>query len=446
MESSLPAAVSLEQLRKQAKDLRRERSLKLAEAQSLVARQYGFPSWPRLRAYVDRVATAGSSLEHAFDPDPEYYASRAGGLLASALDGTASAVAAFARWSAPLTPAGARLVLARNHGFTSWAALRRHVGDLDSAPFARAFRALWAQDIPALEALLSRFPELVAARGTNGNDLLALASATCDERLVAVLLSRGADVARGNAHGWTALHQAGYSNLVHLARLLLSHGAPTAVSARGDGGTPLVAALFWGNVEVAAVLSAAEVTPANLRVAAGLDDVAMIESLWPARGVPGPLAGAHRGFYRPHGGFPAWRPSSSVAEIRDEALAWAARSDAVAAIDALVARGASVDADVYRGTALTWAAAKGRVRAVRRLLSLGATVNLRGTFGGPGHGVGTTALHHAAEAGKLAVLEVLLAAGADPTLTDHLYDGTPASWAEHNGQTAARDLLRGEGG
>lgn len=446
METSLPTAVSLEQLRKQAKDLRRARSLKLAEAQLLVARQYGFPSWPRLRAYVDRVATAGGSLEHAFDPDPSYYTDRAGGLLESALDGTSSAVAAFSRWSAPLTRAGARLVVARNHGFTSWAALRRHVGDLDSAPFARAFQAMRAQDLASLEALLDRFPELVAARGTNGNDLLALASATCDERLVAVLLSRGADVARGNAHGWTALHQAGYSNLVQMASLLLRAGAPTALSTRGDGGTPLVAALFWGNVEVAAVLAAADVTPGNLRVAAGLDDVAMIESLWPAGGVPGSMAGAHRGFYRPHGGFPAWRPSSSVPEIRDEALAWAARSDAVAAIDALVARGADVDADVYRGTALTWAATKGRVRAVRALLTHGATVNLRGTFGGPEHGSGTTALHHAAESGHVAVMEVLLAAGADPTLRDHLYDGTPASWAEHNDQHEAIALLRKRGG
>jgi ankyrin repeat protein len=100
-----------------------------------------------------------------------------------------------------------------------------------------------------------------------------------------------------------------------------------------------------------------------------------------------------------------------------------------------------LDADVYRGTALTWAAAKGRVRAVRRLLELGAGVDVRGTFGGPGHGEGTTALHHAAEGGHLEVIEVLLAAGADPAVTDDVYGATPAGWAEHNGRTAARDRL-----
>lgn len=449
---SLPLSANLEQLRKQAKDLlRAHRSgsaeaaarvaavlpggdIRLAQAQLVVAREHGFPSWPRLRAYLDRVAVAGPVLEHPFEDDPAYYAERAEGLLASAEDGTPEAVAAFSRWSVPLTPAGARTVVARNHGFSSWIGLRRHVGSLADEPFARAFRALREQDVDGLAALLDRFPELVAARGTNGNDLLALASATCDERMVALLVERGADVTRGNRHGWTALHQAGYSNLPRMARVLLDAGAPLDVPARGDGGTPLVVALFWGNREVAALLGTA---PRNLRVAAGLDDVALVEELWGT-----PAAGAHRAFYRPHGGFPAWRPSDSPEQVRDEALSWAARCGAVAAVDALVERGAAVDANVYQGTALTWAATKGRVAVVRRLLELGARVNLPGTFGGPRHGVGTTALHHAAESGHLDVIEVLLAAGADRTATDALYGGTPASWAEHNNQREAADLLR----
>ncbi|HEX6353822.1 ankyrin repeat domain-containing protein [Actinophytocola sp.] len=436
MNVSLPAAVSLEQLRKQAKELARADSVPLSRAQLALARRYGFPSWPKLRAYVARVE---AGAQHAFEPDPDYYAERAEGLLASALDDTPSSVAEFTRWSAPLTAAGARLVVARNHGFADWVALRRHVVGLRTSgePFARAFHLLRAQDVAGLGALLDQFPSLVGARGTNGNDLLALASATCDERLVALLVARGADVRRGNVHGWTALHQAGYANLPWMARVLLAAGAPVDVSARGDGGTPLVVALFWGNVEVAEVLAAGGVVPRNLRTAAGLDDVASLEALWGT-----PDAGAHRGFYRPHGGFPSWRPGDDATEVRDEALSWAARADAVAAISWLCARGAALDADVYRGTALTWAAARGRVRAVRRLLELGAGVNVRGTFGGPGHGRGTTALHHAAEGGHLEVIEALLAAGADPTVEDELYGGTPAGWAEHNGQSAAHETLR----
>jgi len=368
-----------------------------------------------------------------FRTEPTYYEERADGLLASAADGTPSAVAEFTRWSAPLTADGSRAVVARGHGYESWAELLDGAGQ---GSFGAAYRLVEARDLAGLASLLDREPALVTEVGTNGNDLLGLAASTCDERFVALLLSRGADVRRGNVHGWTVLHQAGYSNLPEMARVALDAGAPVDVYGRGDGGTPLVAALFWGHVEVARVLAAHGVVPGNLRTAAGLDDVALLESLWDT-----PSAGAHRGFYRPHSGFPAWRPGDSPAEVRDEALSWAARADAVDAVSWLVAHGAAVDANVYQGTALVWAATKGRVRAVRRLLELGAGVNVLGTFGGPGHGVGTTALHHAAESGHVEVIEVLLAAGADPTAEDELYHATPAGWAEHNGQEAAHALL-----
>lgn len=361
-----------------------------------------------------------------FRHDPDYLAERADGLLASAVDGTPSVVEEFARWSAPHTADGARLVLARGHGFDDWESF------LQSSAFAAAFRLVEARDVDGLTALVDRFPAAVDVVGTNGNDLLGLAAATCDERLVAVLLARGAYVAHTNVHGWTALHQAGYANLPEMARVLLDAGAPTAMSARGHGGTPLTAALFWGNVEVARVLAAVEVAPHNLRTAAGLDDVELLETAEPLSG---------RGFYRPHSGFPPWRPSDSLTEARDEAVSWAARCDAVSAITWLAARGADLDADVYRGTPLIWAAAKGRVGAVRRLLDLGAGVNVRGTFGGPRHGVGTTALHHAAESGHVEVIEELLAAGANTAIEDEVYRARAAGWAAHNGQTAALDLL-----
>jgi ankyrin repeat protein len=452
--------MSLEQLRKQAKDLlrahragdddararvaahhpRQAEPLKLSGAQLVIAREHGFASWPRLRVYVDRVTAHGPGVQHAYHEDLEYYDGRAYGLLASAEDETEGAVAAFARHAAPLSREGARAVVAREHGFASWRALRRHVAGLrDSGePFARAYRAIEAHDVEHLRALLDLFPELVGARGTNGNDLLGMAAATCDERLVAILLERGADVTRANAHGWTPLHQAAYSDLPQLARMLLDAGARVAVPARGDGGTPLVVALFWGNVATAELLAEHGLFPRNLRVAAGLGRLDMVAEL-----IGTPEAGAERGFYRPHSGFPAWQPSDDPDAVRDEALAWAARSDRVEALELLVARGAAVDADVYRGTALSWAAACGRVDAVRCLVRLGADPSRRGTFGGPGHGEGVTALHLAAQNGSLDVIRVLLELGADPAVRDGLYDGTPANWAEHGGHPAAAELLRG---
>jgi ankyrin repeat protein len=114
----------------------------------------------------------------------------------------------------------------------------------------------------------------------------------------------------------------------------------------------------------------------------------------------------------------------------------------VEALDLLVARGARVDADVYRGTALTWAAAQGRVAAVRELVELGADVNQQATFGGPTHGERVTALQIAAQAGRREVVEALLELGADPTLRDALYDGTASGWAQVGGHAELAELLR----
>jgi ankyrin repeat protein len=466
--SSLPSAPSLEQLRKQAKDLLRAHHagepdavarvaahhprpgepLQLTGAQLVIAREHGFSSWPKLRAYLDRLVAHGPGLQHAYHEDLEYYEGRAFGLRASAEDGTEGAVAPFRRWDAPLTDAGARLVVAREHGFATWAALRRHVAGLSEAgePFARAFRAVERRDEDELTRLLDRFPGLVAAVGTNGNDLLGMAAATSYVPTVALLLDRGADPSHGNAHGATALHQAGYGNQTELARLLLAAGAQVDVSARGEGGTPLVFALFWGHRETAELLAEQGVVPRNLRAAAGLGRLDLVDELVAVDGRLAPDAGARRGFYRPHSGFPAWRPGDDPQEVLDEALSWAARSDRADALDRLVARGASVEADVYRGTALVWAAAFGRVSAIRRLLALGADPNGRSSFGGPTHGEQVTALHLAAQAGHVEAIVALLDGGADPTLRDALYDGPPAGWAEHSGHAKASALIREHGG
>jgi ankyrin repeat protein len=459
------AALTLSDLHRQAKELERAhrrgdaealarvapfrpdpaKPLKDAGAQLVIAREHGFSTWVRLRAYVERVEAFGEGLEHPFRSELSYYEERADGLLASAQDATPSAMAAFEGTGAELTREGARRVVAGRHGFATWAALRRHVESLDEGgePFARAYRALEADDLDALRELLVRFPELARARGTNGNALINLASTV---PALALLRESGADVAQANAHGWTPLHQAAYGDHPEAAAFLLEAGAPPDLSGRGAGGTPLVVALFWGHHRVTEVLAAASLHPGNLRVAAGLGDLALIAALVGEDGVVTEAAGALRAFYRPHGGFPAWSPSDDPQEILDEALAWAARSDRVEALSALVARGARVDADVYRGTPLAWAAALGRVGAIERLLALGADPNARSTFGGPTHGEGVVALHLAAESGTVGAIEALLAGGADPTLRDALHGGDAAGWAEHGGHAEAAALLRSRGG
>ena len=292
-----------------------------------------------------------------------------------------------------------------------------------------AYRAVEDNDRDRLAELLDAHPELVEARGTNGNDLLGMAGL----ELVPLLLELGADPNRGNDYGWTKLHQAGCSNQPALARLMLDAGGRLDISARGDGGTPLIAALFWGHREVAPLLG---FEPWNLRVSAGLGLPDLIRDL-----IGTPRAGAHREFYRPHGGFPAWQPSHDPQEVLDEALVWAAKSGRTEALELLVAFGARVEADPYRGTALIWAAANGRLEAIRKLVELGADPSQRGTFGGPNHGEGVTALHLAAQSGRREAVVALLELGADPTSRDLLHDGDAAGWAEFGGHEELATLL-----
>jgi hypothetical protein len=70
--------------------------------------------------------------------------------------------------------------------------------------------------------------------------------------------------------------------------------------------------------------------------------------------------------------------------------------------------------------------------AVALLIELGFDVNARSR---------TTPLHEAAMRGNVAVIQLLLDHGADPTIRDTGYDATPAGWAEHHHQTEAHHYL-----
>jgi ankyrin repeat protein len=204
------------------------------------------------------------------------------------------------------------------------------------------FEAGKARDWSRVRALLADHPDLLRARGTNGNTLLSLAGSlvACPapnavssepetgaaDRLapLRLLLAAGADVNQANDRGWTPLHQAGYRNDPAMVTLLLGAGARVDVEAHGAGGTPLVAALFWGHREASALLAAAGIHPRNLRVAAGLGRPDLVRACFTADGSLTPQARAARGSYRPHSGFPAWQPTDDRQEILDEALVWAA--------------------------------------------------------------------------------------------------------------------------
>jgi ankyrin repeat protein len=401
-----------------------------------------------------------------FVAEPSYFEDRAAGLVSMHLGRVPQALAQIREWhpkfagmaddaiaGAAFDVDAARLVYAREHGSASWAQFLGRVQEIADGrreePFRDAFVALQQRRWDEFRALVAAHPDLLRARGTNGNTLLnlaiSLASRVCgplppEAMRILDLLLEGSDVNQGNDRGWTALHQTGYANRPELAKRLLAAGADPSREGHGEGGTPLAAALFWGHREVSGVLAERAIAPRNLRIAAGLGRLDLIDECFDASGALQPAAFEGRGFYRPHSGFPVWQPSRDPQEVLDEALVWAAKADRVEALEALAERGADLNADPYRGTPLMWAAANNRLASAKWLLDHGAKIS-RATFGGPSHGQGVTPLHLAAQNDFAEMTQLLLDRGADVTIEDENYHSTAKGWAEHFGSKRVLALL-----
>ena len=129
------------------------------------------------------------------------------------------------------------------------------------------------------------------------------------------------------------------------------------------------------------------------------------------------------------------------------------------AVNALIRRGAQVDltaaaatgrhaeargaapsgAPENRHLALAWASQFGHVDIVRLLLDLGEDPNRFNPEGAHSH---STPLHQAALAGHRHVVELLVERGSRLDIRDLHYQGTPAEWADHAGQTELAASLR----
>lgn len=441
----------------------------LHDAQFVIAREQGFTSWTKLKAYAESFPHPRHT--RLFIADMQWITDRVHGLLQTRQSAGPAALEQIREWHpqfsgcsndeilrAPFTQAHAQLVYAREHGFDTWDELARRVKLLASdsraeatEPFLAAFRTLHSGDVAALNTLLRRSPRLAQERGTNGNTLLNLAVSIAakanyevGQAVIESLLAAGADVNDSNNRGWTPLHQAAYSNQRDIAAVLMRSGADLDAEAHGSGGTPLIAALFWGHCEVADLLGRQSVAPGNLRAAAGLGDQELVEKCFSAEKLT-PEACAARGFYRPHSGFPDWQPSADPQEVLNEALVWACKSGRMEVLPRLVRAGARLDADPYRGTPLIWAAVCNRVETAEWLIDQGAIVDRKAGFGGLAHGQGVTALHMASQYGHLAMVQLLIQKGADPRIKDDLYHAGAEAAANHFGHIGVREYLRSLG-
>jgi ankyrin repeat protein len=476
----LPARANLEHLRNEAKQRLKElrahdADARLSDAQLLVARQYGFPSWRRLKTAVDDrerervfaaaregdVAAVRQALEHGFNPGASDASGRSLHQVAKSL----------------------------NH--VELELLMRNYQERDdrSGPVKQAVGAIQsaAADgrVAELRGLLDEHPDLIDARGLDFNKQTALHKAAWQNRpeCVELLLDRGADVRiRDYGDNAYALHFAAEAADLEIVRALVEAGSDVI----GEGDDHQVGVLGWatclGKVreDVAAYLLSAGAR-LNIWSAIALDrgddvrrfvtqDAAILSArssrndhhrtpLHHAAAVNRPAMvrlllelGARVDTLDDAG-----RTALTVAAVEkaDPSLLTmleqaGARLDLLTAItlgryviaERMVAEDpARIGPDGRDTIALHLLVAKRNEEGVRWLIAHGVDVNAKRFL----WECNSTAMHVATEPGAIELTRLLLDAGADPNIRDDKYDATVLGWAEYLDQPKIAELLRQRG-
>ena len=434
----------------------------LSAAQLVLARKYGFPSWARLRRYVQLSWTPGTPPpEH--EPLPDRFLRLA---CLTYSDDAASDRAAAAR------------LLAEHPELPSL-----------NLPVAAA-----CADVAQVRRFLATDPSLAtAAGGPHGwSPLLYQAYARHDPGIgrdatletARRLLAAGADPDDGRFwHGLptpftvlTGVFGAGersqpwHPHQLPFARLLLTAGAdPNDGQAlynrmfgrnddhlvllfefglgRGSGGP-------WHRMLGGALESPAEML-SNLLYWAVSHDQRDRVALLAANGVDV----VHR-FGHLRGGRTRRTPVEEALlhghrELAGQLLALGARPPRLRGVDAFVAAVMAGDAAAVEAASpallaavrkarpglLPWVVSLGYQNILELLLQAGYDVNSYGRSDGPFDDPWHTALHVAAGDGNVSMAQQLLGLGADAGLRDKHYDSTPLGWARHFGHQELIDLL-----
>src|SRR2546426_4496640 len=403
----LPARANLEHLRNEAKQRLREMrsedaAAKLADAQLLIAREYGFASWRQLKAAVDN-----SVRERVFaaarngDLDTVRRALESG-LHPGTTDETGRTIHQIAKalGHAPIE------LLMREYQ-------ERDERRDDEKQTVKALQEAAAEGrADDLRRLLDAHPELLDARGVDFHAQTALHRAAWSNRIESVrqLLERGADVGiRDYGDNAYALHFAAEAADLRIVEMLVEAGSDVI----GEGDDHHVNVLGWatcrGRVreDVAAYL---------LRAGAKLN-------IWSAIALN--RADDVRRFVRND-------PSILTARMSRNELQRAPLHHA-----------AAVNRPSMDTIALHLLVAKKNADAMRWLIDRGVDVNAKRVLWDCNH----TALHVTTEleGGAIELTRMLLDAGADPNIRDDKYDATVLGWAEYCGQPQIADLLRQRG-
>jgi ankyrin repeat protein len=281
------------------------------------------------------------------------------------------------------------------------------------AKFNPAIAAIKSGALEELRSLLDKDPTLATTRSSKSHPTL-LQCSTLDARdvpnsveMAKLLVDRGAEI-----NGPLVACASGDN--VEVAAALLDAGA----SINGAGAwSPLEEALYWGSDGVRNLLLERGASIHNLRIAAGLGRVDLIESFFNNDGSLKTDAGEiHWPFEDP---LTSNLPKPIKERLQSKIDGWSHESRNI------------VD------NAFVYACMRNRIEAARSLLQKGAQINAIP----PGFHYPGTGLHNAAVNGHRTMAEFLIEHGADANTKDQENGGSPAGWAAYGGHDELKSYL-----
>jgi hypothetical protein len=342
----------------------------LSDAQHVIALEHGYAHWADFKRWlVDPTRTEDPPVGRIGRAPVSTHEARAQRLVELARQHDSDAIRRIQHHVArlrtfsggTLTPADARLVVAREYGFPTWRDLihyaQKAIDEYEHRPsgtLADAFALIRAGEVDKLRAMLDEQPDLVHAtyRGAATTMLEAIAQPDVfgdhlevalgvDRRIVDLLIERGSAMD-------TPLNLAACFNRAELVRILLAAGA-SATATEIWGITPLQTALYHGAREAADLL-ASNLVPNAPYTAAGTGRLDALASWFFADGHLTPEAlRAPRPNLSDVGWPPAPPPIQSAQAVLDECFAIAAYNGRLEPLQYLHARGANIDAELHSG-------------------------------------------------------------------------------------------------
>jgi hypothetical protein len=399
-----PDALARARAQQAAFDFTAPSRARLADAQLVIAREYGFASWPRLVQYfggVERHQLARQQVHFGRDSlEAHVRALLAGHAAQSSMAGRtlAAYVPRFyglrpdEALAAPITEGDARLAVARTYGAPSWelllerAAWSQRQQEPWDDPWRDVFAAMSARDIAALERIVEKHPDLLRPTHqdvAHARTLIAMAVGQ-EERL-------GVEAMRPliewlEARGFDRRHELN-SRLCGIAGPRLTAEQVRGLIARGadpnwvaPNGIPVLehALLRYWNAEAVDALAAHAKPRDALWIAAGLGDVDGVLRFLDQRGRPTPAARKLRPDFDAVGLPMASLPDPDDEELLVETLLVATLNGRTAVLEEMAARGAPMNSLLHGSPLINFAVGNGMAGAVECLVRCGADLDLRG--------------------------------------------------------------------